>query len=191
MIDYNDGRMDDHEHMHGSTPTSKFLMGLIVAGVIIVVAGVGLGTDIFFNVPDFKEMRNKVEVPIKLANKEKTKKWMGPNAPGWAKISEISNYGVMAVIASEDTSFFSHEGVDFHELKEAIQKDWKEKKWARGGSTITQQVIKNVYLGHQKTIWRKVKEFFWAREIEKVLSKQEILCFYLNMAEWGRRRAVG
>ena len=109
----------------------------------------------------------------------------GAQVKGWVPISEISNFAIMAVIASEDTSFFSHKGIDFNELKEAIKKDLKEKRWARGASTLTQQVVKNVYLGREKTLWRKLKEFFWARELEKAITKTEIINFYLNMVEWG------
>ena len=165
--------------------SSRFILGLSLAFMVIFIAGVSLMIDIFTGVPDFARIRDKVIVPIKLANQEKSEKEMGPKTPGWVPLSQISNHLIMAVIASEDTSFFSHKGVDYHELKEAVRKDWEKKSWARGGSTITQQVVKNVYLGRQKTLWRKLKEFFWAQEMEKVLSKSEILCFYLNMAEWG------
>jgi monofunctional biosynthetic peptidoglycan transglycosylase len=117
--------------------------------------------------------------------KIKKSRWVGPKAPGWVPLSQISVAAMGAVIASEDTSFFSHQGVDFYELREAIKKDLEERKFVRGASTLTQQVIKNVYLGHEKTLWRKFKEFFWAQEMSKVLTKSEILAFYLNMAEWG------
>ncbi len=163
---------------------TRLVLALILASAVGLGCLVALVIDTVTNVPDFTEMRNKVTVPIKLANKEKSEKEMGPKAKGWVSISQLSNHVLMAVIASEDTSFFSHKGVDYHELKEAIKKDWEEKKWARGGSTLTQQVVKNVYLGRQKTLWRKFKEFFWAGEMEKVLSKSEILNFYVNMAEW-------
>jgi len=164
---------------------TRLILALILATAVGFGCVVALVIDTVTNVPDFREMRSKVVVPIKLANKEKSEKEMGPKSKGWVPISQLSNHVLMAVIASEDTSFFSHKGVDYHELKEAVKKDWEEKKWARGGSTITQQVIKNVYLGRQKTLWRKFKEFFWAGELEKTLTKSEILNFYVNMVEWG------
>lgn len=164
---------------------TRLVLALTLASAVGLGCFVALIIDTVTNVPDFREMRDKVVVPIKLANKEKSEKEMGPKAKGWVPISQLSNHVLMAVISSEDTSFFSHKGVDYHELKEAIKKDWEEKKWARGGSTLTQQVVKNVYLGKQKTLWRKFKEFFWAGELEKTLSKSEILNFYVNMAEWG------
>lgn len=165
--------------------SSKILLGLVLASAVFLGAGVALVIDIFTNVPDFTVLRTKVTYPIEKANKEWTKREMGPRTGSWVSIKEISNPMLMAVIASEDTSFFSHKGVDYHELGEAIKKDWETKQWARGGSTITQQVVKNIFLSRQKTLWRKLKEFLWAQEMEKVLTKSEILVCYLNMVEWG------
>ncbi len=110
---------------------------------------------------------------------------VGPDTPSWIGLDAISNQLIGAVISSEDTSFFGHSGVDFHELKESLKKDLKEKRWARGASTLTQQLVKNVYLSQEKTLWRKFREILWAWELDKKLSKSEILCFYLNMAQWG------
>lgn len=135
--------------------------------------------------PDFTALRRSVEIPIVLANGNRSELTVGPTAPGWVPLASVSTHLVHAVIAQEDTSFFHHEGVDFHEIKEAIKHDLKEKRYARGASTLTQQVVKNAFLDQRKTLWRKVKEFFWAREIERQLTKNEILAFYLNMVEWG------
>jgi len=167
------------------TKNARILLGVTLAFVLVLGAGVTLLADTFLDVPDFGEMKNKVEVPIKLADGTKTTKWVGPKAPGWVGIAGISNYLLAAVISSEDTAFYSHKGVDYHELKEAIKKDLKEKRWARGASTLTQQVIKNVYLSPRKTVWRKFKEIIWAGKLEEALTKSQILCFYVNMAEWG------
>lgn len=168
--------------MHKS---SKIFLGLVLASAVFLGTGVALLIDIFTNVPDFTVLRKKVSYSIELANKEWSKREAGPETKSWVSLKQISNPMIMAVIASEDTSFFSHNGVDFHELREAIKKDWEKKSWARGGSTITQQVVKNVFLSRQKTLWRKLKEFLWAQDMEKVLTKSEILVFYLNMVEWG------
>ena len=110
---------------------------------------------------------------------------VGPMEKDWVGLDAISNSLIGAVISSEDTSFFGHSGIDFHELKESLKKDIKEKRWARGASTITQQVIKNVYLTQEKTLWRKIREVLWAWELDKKLSKSEVLCFYLNLVQWG------
>lgn len=164
---------------------NKVLLGIFLAVTVLCGACAALILDAFIRVPNFSDMRSKVVVPIKLADKSWVDREMGPQAPRWVSTRQISNPMFMAVIASEDTSFYSHQGIDYHELQESIKRDWEEKRWARGASTLTQQVIKNVYLSREKSVWRKFKELVWAREIEKVLSKTEILTFYLNMAEWG------
>lgn len=164
---------------------SKVLLGVVLAVVVLTGAVVALVFETLTNTPDFTQLRSSVEVTFPLPNDKKFTRRVGPRAPGWVGIQSISNDLLMAVIASEDASFYSHDGIDYHELKEAIKKDLKEKRWARGASTITQQLVKNVYLTRQKTLWRKFKEFIWAREIDKVLSKSEILCFYVNLVEWG------
>lgn len=162
------------------------LLGSVLAAVILITALAGLVVGIFTGVPDFRPLKSdRVRIPIHLANGDKSFKWVGPSTPDWVPIDRISDDLLMAVISSEDTAFFTHQGVDMHELREAIKKDIEEKRWARGASTLTQQVVKNVYLSAEKTLWRKFKEILWARELEKVLTKRQILCFYANMAEWG------
>jgi monofunctional glycosyltransferase len=165
--------------------SSRVLLAFILASALALGGLASLIVDVVTNVPDFTKLKTSMEVTVKNAKGDKTTRIIGPKTKAWVPISEISNYALMAVIASEDSSFFSHDGVDFHELKEAIKKDWKEKRWARGASTITQQVVKNTFLSREKTLWRKFKEFFWAREMDKVLSKTEILNFYFNLVEWG------
>src|SRR2546423_828463 len=106
---------------------TKLILGAVLALVVLIVAGVCLVVGTLTQVPDFKLLRSKVVVPIKLANEEKSEKEMGPKTSYWVPVRDISNHVLMAVIASEDTSFFSHKGVDYHELEEAMKKDWKEK----------------------------------------------------------------
>ena len=87
---------------------------------------------------------------------------------------------------SEDAAFYQHEGIDYYELKEALKKNWKTGKKARGGSTITQQLAKNLFLSTEKSYYRKLKEFFIAKKLEKHLSKNRIFNLYLNVIELGK-----
>ncbi len=103
----------------------------------------------------------------------------------WRPLASISPWLIKAVITSEDDTFFQHEGIRPEAIKEALAKDWKVRRWARGASTITQQLAKNAFLSKEKTITRKLREIVLARRIEKVLSKQRILELYLNVVEWG------
>ncbi|HXV83659.1 MAG TPA: biosynthetic peptidoglycan transglycosylase, partial [Candidatus Binatia bacterium] len=79
----------------------------------------------------------------------------------------------------------SHTGVDFIELKEALKKDWETGSFARGGSTITMQLAKNLYLSPSKNPLRKATEIVIAWQLEQTLSKRRILEIYLNVVEWG------
>lgn len=92
-----------------------------------------------------------------------------------------------AVLVSEDNAFYEHGGVDVEGMKEALKKDWDKKKLSHGGSTITQQLAKNLYLSPSRNPLRKIKEYFIATSLEKNLSKKRILELYLNVAEFGER----
>jgi monofunctional biosynthetic peptidoglycan transglycosylase len=100
-------------------------------------------------------------------------------------LTAISRHLIHAVIASEDQTFFGHEGVDWNAIGESIRKDVTRRSFARGGSTITQQLAKNLYFGTAKTPVRKLRELVVARWLEDELPKARILALYLNVIEWG------
>jgi len=103
----------------------------------------------------------------------------------WNSLAEISPKLRMAVVASEDTSFYHHHGLDSEGIRAALLDDARSLRFRRGGSTITQQMAKNVFLGPERTMRRKFREAILARRIERALSKDEILEVYLNVADWG------
>jgi len=103
----------------------------------------------------------------------------------WIPVSAISPYLVKAVIIAEDDKFWSHKGFDFEAIQKAIEKDIKEGRPKFGGSTITQQLAKNLFLTPTKNPIRKIKEAIITWKLEKTLSKKRILELYLNVAEWG------
>lgn len=104
----------------------------------------------------------------------------------WVSLARISRNLRQAVIVSEDGSFYQHHGIDFHEFKESIKKNVYKRSFARGFSTITMQLARNLYLSPQKSITRKMKEIVIAYWMERELSKDRILEIYLNVIEWGR-----
>lgn len=110
---------------------------------------------------------------------------LGPRNPYWTPISAVPSSLKKAVVAAEDARFYSHDGVDYDAIKDAIRADFQKGKFVRGGSTITQQVAKNVFLSREKTITRKIKEILLARRMDDVLSKSRILELYLNAVELG------
>jgi monofunctional biosynthetic peptidoglycan transglycosylase len=100
-------------------------------------------------------------------------------------LSRVSRHLIHAVIASEDQGFFGHEGVDWKAIEESLERNVERRRFARGGSTITQQLAKNLYFGTRKTPLRKLRELVVARWLEEDLSKARILELYLNLIEWG------
>jgi monofunctional biosynthetic peptidoglycan transglycosylase len=103
----------------------------------------------------------------------------------WVPLGAISPYLVKAVIISEDDKFWQHEGFDFEAMKTAIEKDLKKKQFKYGGSTISQQLAKNLYLTPSRNPLRKIKEAVLTWRLENNLSKRRIIELYLNIAEWG------
>jgi monofunctional biosynthetic peptidoglycan transglycosylase len=103
----------------------------------------------------------------------------------WVSFPHIPQLLKDTVRIAEDAGFYWHKGIDFEELKESIKKNIREKKFLRGGSTITQQLAKNLYLSPKKSILRKIREYLIARKLEKNLSKDRIFELYLNFIELG------
>jgi monofunctional biosynthetic peptidoglycan transglycosylase len=98
----------------------------------------------------------------------------------------ISEHLKKAVVVGEDTTFFSHQGIDFFELRQTIEDSWREGKVDRGASTITMQLARNLYLSPERSLLRKLREMIITLQLERSLSKQRILELYLNVVEWGR-----
>jgi monofunctional biosynthetic peptidoglycan transglycosylase len=103
----------------------------------------------------------------------------------WVPLSQISPYLIKAVLIAEDDKFWSHEGFDYEAMQKAIEKDIKAKKFKLGGSTISQQLAKNLYLSPAKNPIRKIREAIITWRLERVLTKKRILELYLNVVEWG------
>ena len=103
----------------------------------------------------------------------------------WVDYDKISTHLKRAVIASEDAKFKQHEGFDWEGIEKAYEKNIKKGKIVGGGSTISQQLAKNLFLSSGRTPWRKAEEAVITLMLEKMLSKRRILEIYLNMIEWG------
>ena len=103
----------------------------------------------------------------------------------WIPLRSISQDAIDAVIVSEDGTFWSHHGFDWFEFRESIERNFEEGRAARGASTITQQLVKNLYLSSSKNPLRKMKEWILTWWMEQQLGKSRILELYLNVIEWG------
>ena len=103
----------------------------------------------------------------------------------WVRYDRISAHLKRAVLVAEDSGFWEHEGVDVEALRESVEVNLEKGSFSRGGSTITQQLAKNLYLSPSKNPLRKLRELVIARRLEAELSKRRILELYLNLIEWG------
>jgi monofunctional biosynthetic peptidoglycan transglycosylase len=103
----------------------------------------------------------------------------------WVPYERISVHLKRALIAAEDAKFLDHEGFDWEAIQKAYERNLKKGKVVAGGSTISQQLAKNLFLSGRRTPWRKVEEALITLMIENVMSKRRIFEIYLNIIEWG------
>lgn len=156
-----------------------------LAGFILLLTGLYLVW-----LPDVSELKKKnpSETSFMLI-KERQAARAGKKLPRrmtWTPWGGISENLKHAVLVAEDGNFYRHKGVDWESTKKALKTDWEKKRLARGGSTITQQVARNLYLSPSKNPLRKIKEILIAGRLEKELGKRRIFEIYLNIAEWGK-----
>ena len=103
----------------------------------------------------------------------------------WVPYDQISPTLRRAVLVAEDDAFFEHGGLDWNEINASMRKNLEEHRVVRGGSTITQQLARNLFLGDRRTLTRKLTEALLAIRLERALSKRRIFELYLNLIEWG------
>jgi len=161
--------------------------GLVALALLAALAGwvwVGLPSR-----PEVRALATKNPARTRLMEQraeEAEEKGRGAHAAqSWVPLSRVSRHLIHAVLSSEDQNFFGHVGVDWKAIEESIEKNVEKGRFARGGSTITQQLAKNLYFGTRKTLGRKVRELVVTRWLEADLSKARILALYLNLIEWG------
>jgi membrane peptidoglycan carboxypeptidase len=112
---------------------------------------------------------------------------VGPENPYYTPFNFISPYLINSVLTAEDPSFMNHGGFVMESFRESIATNMKEKRFARGGSTISMQLVKNVFLSRNKSVSRKLEEVMivWLIEQQRLISKERMLEVYLNIIEWG------
>ncbi|KQT41469.1 MULTISPECIES: monofunctional biosynthetic peptidoglycan transglycosylase [unclassified Methylophilus] len=103
----------------------------------------------------------------------------------WVPYARMSSHLKRAVIAAEDSKFIEHQGFDWNGIETAFEKNLKKGRIVAGGSTISQQLAKNLFLSGHRTPWRKVQEAIITFMLENLMSKRRILEIYLNVIEWG------
>jgi monofunctional glycosyltransferase len=155
------------------------------------VAAVGFGclAYVYLTLPDVRPLRTLNPASTRFmelrAEEARAKGRPVRKVQQWVGYARISPDLKRAVLIAEDDAFWQHEGVDFEQLQESLELDWARGRWSRGGSTITQQLAKNLYLSPSKDPLRKLRELLIARRLEAELKKTRILELYLNVIEWG------
>lgn len=110
---------------------------------------------------------------------------IGPDQQRWTPFQLLSRHLVNAVVVSEDARFYSHQGIDWIEIRKSLILNIAEQRYARGASTITQQLVKMAFLTSDKTLLRKIRESLGALLLEQLISKSDILTWYLNLVPFG------
>ena len=149
----------------------KILLVLVLIGLSLSILVIGNGYNMYKEAIDKIGIEEKVEV---IQNKE-----------NYTKISELPQMYINAVISVEDHRFYNHPGIDIIAIGRAVINDIKAMSFVEGGSTITQQLAKNIYFTQEKKIERKIAEVFMAFDIEKKYNKNEILELYVNTSYFG------
>jgi monofunctional biosynthetic peptidoglycan transglycosylase len=138
----------------------------------------------FHNLPDVKHTEFSELKAI--AQKHINKKYENRKRRHvWTSIKNINRDLLFTIIMAEDALFFKHQGFNYDAMINALFENVKADEIKYGASTISQQVVKNLYLSSEKSVVRKIKEYFITKRLEKYLTKNQILELYLNMAEFG------
>jgi monofunctional biosynthetic peptidoglycan transglycosylase len=165
-------------------------MKRILLSTLSVTFLVSTGYYFYFSLPDVSLLKQKnpsTTALMELREREyKKQNNRGRRQQIWVSYGAVSEHIKKAILVSEDAAFFSHKGVDVTELKAALKKDLETLSFSRGGSTLTMQLAKNLYLNPSKNPLRKLKEIIIAHQLENALSKQRIFEIYLNVVELGR-----
>lgn len=165
--------------------TIKRLLYLTIGAVVVYGAYIAVSLMFLPSVEELKNRRMNMTIQVRDWHGDYHPFIVGPKNRYWTPSGSIPSEMKWAVILAEDANFYKHEGIDVKAIKNAIKYDLEKKSFARGASTITQQVAKNLYLSREKTITRKVKEIVLAKRMEEELTKGRIIELYLNVVELG------
>gem|GEM_PF-4116444 len=150
---------------------------IVGAGLLLLLMAVGFVISV--SLGEYPKLNSCFKTSV-------SKKLLCSQNPDYVNLSNVSKYFLKAVVMSEDDSFYAHAGLDWKEFRKSMATNLRQFAFVRGGSTITQQLVKNVYLNQKKTISRKIVEAKLAKKIEKEHSKKLILEKYVNAIEFGK-----
>ncbi len=161
----------------------------VLVGLAVALAYAGF---VLYGLPDREQVRvlakknpGKTAVMLQREEEAKEAKRRPRTQQTWVPLGRISRHLLQAVIAAEDQKFFGHGGIDWSAIQASLEKDIRKRRFAQGGSTITQQLAKNLFFSTHKDLTRKIREFIVTGWIEDDLRKTRILELYMNVIEWG------
>ena len=157
----------------------KFVVKLLIVLVTLAVVGAALVAGWFFYLGHdlYKETLENEDLISRVAKVQMSEDYID--------LEYVSDYFQDAIVSVEDASFYDHEGMNLKSIIRALLADVQKKEYAQGGSTITQQVAKNLCFSGDKTMRRKIAELLVARDLEKLYTKKEILELYVNVIYYG------
>lgn len=155
------------------------LRAFLIFFSVVLFSVLAVALWVFLQIPSEKELKGCIVTKMYEVN-------LCPGSKDYVPLRQISPYLQRAIVASEDGSFWTHNGFDWEALEKSARENWEKGVYKRGGSTITQQLAKNMFLTKNKTLARKGIEALITVKIEKTLSKKEILERYLNVVEFGK-----
>jgi monofunctional glycosyltransferase len=157
--------------------------------LVVVMAGFGYLAYVYATLPDVMVLRTSNPATTSFINLRAAEARARGRVPRqlqkWVPYGRISPALKRAVLVAEDSAFWDHEGIDVEQIRESLERDLEKGTFLRGGSTITQQLAKNLFLSPTKNPARKLRELLIARRMEAALSKRRIFEIYLNVIEWG------
>ena len=163
----------------------KKILITIIVSILAYAAYIGVSLLSLPSVEELKNRKTNMTIQVKDWSGDFHPLTVGPKNRYWTPSGSIPPEMKWAVIVAEDANFYKHEGIDVKAIKQAIKYDLEKQSMARGASTITQQVAKNLFLSREKTISRKIKEVILAKRMEQELTKGRIIELYLNVVELG------
>jgi monofunctional biosynthetic peptidoglycan transglycosylase len=175
------GRLHYIEAVPSASIKKKRWVWLVVCATILALALLG-GMLFWFTLPSVSWLKS--ENPRQTAMMQ-VQAGRARRLTNFVPLARMSPFLIQAVLIAEDDKFFEHEGFDWDSMRRALDANMKKKRVLRGGSTITQQLAKNLFLSSERSLWRKLREAAIAFKLERQLGKKRILELYLNVIDWG------
>ena len=166
---------------NGSSLAKRILLSFVIIGLVMLAGGIGTFAYFIKDAPKLNESMLKDPIPSKIYDKDGHYiTSIGSENRDYVKYDDVPQLVKDAIIATEDARFYQHHGIDIIRTMKAIMSNVTNGYGSQGGSTITQQVVKNSFLTHEKTIKRKVQEWWLAYQLERKYSKAQIFEMYVN-----------